>query len=132
MNPGPERGPGVPREDALRDRLLDIAGPEPSTAERALMVRLIESFLRKVPLMLDLLEAELAAEDPDASRVAAHALRGSASNIGADGLALLAGALEDEIRAGRIPDASAISALRAEATALRPVFESTAARLADS
>lgn len=120
---------GPAREAALRDRLLDIAGPSPSPAERALMVRLLESFLRKAPLMLDLLEAELAAADPDAARIAAHALRGSASNIGADGLALLAGALEDEIRAGRLPDTTAMGALRSEATAMRPLLEAAAARL---
>lgn len=119
------------RESALRVRLLDIAGPDPSPAERALMARLIASFLRKAPLMLDLLEAELAADDPDAARIAAHALRGSASNIGADGLAVLAGALEDEIRAGRMPATGAVGALRAEAAAVHPLLEATAARLTD-
>ncbi|MFI5842045.1 Hpt domain-containing protein [Catenuloplanes sp. NPDC051500] len=119
------------RETALRDRLHDIAGPEPSPAERALMVRLLESFLRKAPMMLDLLEAELAAADPGAARVAAHALRGSASNIGADGLAVLAGAVEDEIRAGHLPETTAMGVLRAEANAIRPLLEAAVTRLTD-
>lgn len=118
------------REAALRERLLDIAGPDPGPAERALLVRLIESFLRKAPTMLDGLETILAAGDPAAACVAAHALRGSASNIGADGLALLAGALEDEIKAGRPPGRSAVTALRAEADAIRPLLTAAASRLA--
>ena len=117
------------RAEALDDRLHDIAGPEPSPAERALIVRLLESFLRKAPLMLDLLEAELAAADPDAARVAAHTLRGSASNIGADGLAVLAGALEDKIRAGLLPETTAMGVLRAEADAMRPLLKAAVARL---
>ncbi|GAB7038545.1 MULTISPECIES: Hpt domain-containing protein [Catenuloplanes] len=117
------------RAAALDERLLDIAGPDPSPAERALMVRLIENFLRKVPAMLDHLEFTLAADDPAEARTAAHALRGSASNIGADGLALLAGAVEDEIRAGRPPAPAAVTALRAEADAVRPLLTAAADRL---
>ncbi|MDP9795348.1 HPt (histidine-containing phosphotransfer) domain-containing protein [Catenuloplanes nepalensis] len=117
------------RAAALHERLLDIAGPDPSPAERALMARLIENFLRKVPAMLDDLETLLAGDDPAATRTAAHALRGSASNIGADGLALLAGALEDEIRAGHPPAPAAITALRTEIDAVRPLLTAAADRL---
>ncbi|MDR7274954.1 Hpt domain-containing protein [Catenuloplanes atrovinosus] len=117
------------RETAVRERLLDIAGPDPSPAERELMIRLLGNFLRKVPAMLDHLETTLAADDLAPARVAAHALRGSASNIGADGLAVLAGALEDELRAGHRPAAGSITALRTESDAVRPLLTAAAHRL---
>src|SRR5690349_13894309 len=92
------------REDEVRDRLADIAGDDPGPAERALIGRLIRSYLQKTPAGVDRLSELLRGGDTDTLREHAHALKGSASNIGAAGLAAVFAEVEQDARAGFVPD----------------------------
>jgi HPt (histidine-containing phosphotransfer) domain-containing protein len=93
------------REDEIRARLADIGGEEPGPGERALMARLIRSFAGKTPGGVDRLGELLRGGDRAVLRDHAHALKGSAANIGADTLAAIFAEVEDGARDGRVPDA---------------------------
>ena len=92
------------REDEVRGRLADIAGPDPGPAERELLARLIRSFVGRTPAGVDRLGELLRGGDPATVREHAHALKGSASNIGAAGLARIFAEVEHAARDGGVPD----------------------------
>ena len=92
------------REDEVRDRLADIAGDDPGPAERALLGRLIRSYLAKTPGGVDRLAELLRGGDCASLREHAHALKGSAANIGAAGLASVFAEIEHAARDGGLPD----------------------------
>ncbi|GAA2628216.1 Hpt domain-containing protein [Paractinoplanes durhamensis] len=92
------------REAEIRARLADIGGPQPGHGERALMARLIRSFVGKTPAGVDLLGELLRGGDPKAVRDHAHSLKGSAANIGADQLAGIFREVEDSAREGIVLD----------------------------
>ncbi|NMO56582.1 Hpt domain-containing protein [Actinoplanes sp. TBRC 11911] len=92
------------REDEIRSRLDDIAGPDPGAAERALLARLLHSFTAKTPARVDHLGELLRGGDQDAVRDHAHGLKGSAANIGATTLAALFAEIEHAAREGVVPD----------------------------
>lgn len=92
------------REDEVRDRLADIAGGEPGPAEEALLGRLIRSYLTKTPGGVDRLAELLRGGDTVTLREHAHALKGSASNIGANSLASVFAEIEHAARDGGVPD----------------------------
>ena len=92
------------REDAIRERLADITGPDPGDAERALVARLIRSFAGKAPAGAELLGELLRGGDPETIREHAHSLKGSASNLGASTLARVFAEVEEAARQGRIAD----------------------------
>jgi HPt (histidine-containing phosphotransfer) domain-containing protein len=117
----------MPEDDerlaGVRARIVTITDPDPSPAELALVLRLLRSFVAKTPGAVDQLLDRFAEKDPGLVREQAHALKGSAANIGATGLATLCGSLEDQARAGRVADpAGTAGRIRAEAAgALRAV-----------
>src|ERR1700712_3193210 len=90
------------REDEIRTRLADITGPEPSGPERALVGRLIRSFLAKTPVGVDQLAELLRGGTPGEVRDHAHGLKGSASNLGADTLAAIFAEVERASRDGTV------------------------------
>src|SRR4051812_18842586 len=90
--------------DSVRARLLEIAGPEPSGPERALLSRILISFTTKTPAALERLTETLFAGDVTAVQDQAHALKGSAANIGARALTDLFAELEQAARDGHLPD----------------------------
>ena len=92
------------REEEIRRRLDDIAGPDPSAAERALLARLVRSFTAKTPVAVDRLGELLRGADCEVVRDHAHGLKGSASNIGADTLADILAEVEYAARAGQVAD----------------------------
>lgn len=92
------------REDEIRSRLDDIAGPDPGEAERALLARLLHSFTAKTPARVERLGELLRGGDQDAVRDHAHGLKGSAANIGATTLAALFAEIEHAAREGVVPD----------------------------
>ncbi|GGJ77830.1 hypothetical protein GCM10010123_04870 [Pilimelia anulata] len=99
-------------------RLADITGPEPPPEERALLDRLVASFAARAPAAVEELAAAVRAGDAAAVRDRAHALKGSAANLGAARLAALCADLEDRARAGDTPPpGDPLAALRAEAAA---------------
>ncbi|MFI7599991.1 Hpt domain-containing protein [Actinoplanes sp. NPDC049681] len=89
---------------AIRARLLEITGPEPGAGECALLTRLLRSYVAKTPPALERLAAAMAAGDVAEVQDLAHALKGSAANIGAAVLTGLFAGLEDAARDGRLPD----------------------------
>jgi histidine phosphotransfer protein HptB len=105
----------INREDEIRSRLADIAGPAPAEAERALLTRLIRSFTAKTPAGVDRLAELLRGGDNEAVRDHAHGLKGSASNIGAATLSAIFAEVENAARDGRVPDADlTLGRIRAE------------------
>lgn len=94
------------REEEIRARLADIGGDDPSPAERAMMARLIRSFVGKTPAGVERLGELLRGGERMALRDHAHGLKGSAANIGADTLARIFAEVEDAARdGGGVPDA---------------------------
>ncbi|GIM96087.1 Hpt domain-containing protein [Paractinoplanes toevensis] len=92
------------REGEIRTRLADIGGPDPGDGERALMARLLRSFVAKTPGGVELLGELLRGGDHRAVRDHAHSMKGSAANIGADQLAAIFREVEDSARDGVVPD----------------------------
>jgi HPt (histidine-containing phosphotransfer) domain-containing protein len=92
------------REGEIRARLADITGPEPDGPERALIGRLIRSYLAKTPVGVDRLGELLRGGTPGEVRDHAHGLKGSASNLGADSLAAIFAQVEQAARKGSVPD----------------------------
>ncbi|GAA0579450.1 hypothetical protein GCM10010172_75470 [Paractinoplanes ferrugineus] len=93
------------REEEIRARLADIGGAEPGDGERALMARLLRSFVGKVPGGVERLGELLRGGDHGALRDHAHSLKGSAANIGAGQLAAVFHEVEESARDGIVPDA---------------------------
>ena len=112
------------REDEIRTRLADVTGPEPSGPERALVGRLIRSFLAKTPVGVDRLAELLRGGSPGEVRDHAHGLKGSASNLGADSLAAILADVEHAAGRGRMPDPDlTLGRLGAELAQVRAVLE---------
>lgn len=93
------------RAAEIRARLADITGPDPGDAERALVARLARSFAGKTPAAVDRLGELMRGGDREALRDHAHALKGSAANIGADTLSAIFAEVEHAARDGHVPDA---------------------------
>jgi HPt (histidine-containing phosphotransfer) domain-containing protein len=119
------------REDEVRERLDDIAGPEPGAAERQLLIRLIRSYTAKTPGSVERLGELLRGGDREAVRDHAHSLKGSASNIGAGVLARIFGEVEDLARDGTVPDPDlTLGRICAEQALTLATLEKVAAELA--
>ncbi|MFI1996184.1 Hpt domain-containing protein [Actinoplanes sp. NPDC020271] len=102
---------------AVRARIAAITDPDPTPAESALVLRLLRSFVAKTPAAVEQLLDGFERKDPGLVRDQAHALKGSAANIGATTLAALCAAVEDQARAGAVTDpAGTADQIRAEAT----------------
>jgi HPt (histidine-containing phosphotransfer) domain-containing protein len=118
------------RADEIRDRLDDIAGPDPGPAERALLSRLVRSFTGKTPAAVEVLGELLRGGDRAALRDHAHGLKGSASNLGAGTLAAIFAEVEDAARGGTVPDADAtLGRVYAEQALVLAVLDDIAAEL---
>ena len=118
------------REDGIRARLADITGPEPDGPERALVARLIRSFLGKTPVGVDRLGELLRGGAPGEVRRHAHGLKGSASNLGADALAAIFAEVEHAARDGRMPDPDlTLGRVGAELAQVQAALEKLAADL---
>ncbi|BCJ46378.1 hypothetical protein GCM10010168_60170 [Actinoplanes ianthinogenes] len=123
----------------VRARIAAITDPDPTPAELALVLRLLRNFAARTPAAVDQVIAALQQTDLGVLRDRAHALKGSAGNIGATALAALCAALEDQARAGKVTDpAGTAGRIRAEAagalravTALADEYE-TAATVSDA
>lgn len=96
-------------EPVSHDRILNevtLGGICQMAGEEApeVMKELVEDFLEDTPPVIAALHAAIAQQDPEALRRTAHRLRSSSANLGADRLADLGRRLEDQGRAGRLPD----------------------------
>ncbi|HEV7650833.1 MAG TPA: response regulator [Actinophytocola sp.] len=91
-------------DSAVRARIAAIAGTELSDDERSIVCQLIETFIDRTPTAVDDLTHALGDGDVEAAAARAHAMKGSAANIGAVSLAGLSAIVENKLRAGTIPD----------------------------
>ncbi len=121
--------PALPAATALDEPDLDesilreIAEFAPEDGA-ALLRELVAMFFAEAPARLGNLEAGIAAADCSRVTRAAHAMKGSAGNIGARKISALCGRLERQGREGLEPDAPAlVAALREELEGVRRVFE---------
>ncbi|MEU4562605.1 Hpt domain-containing protein [Actinoplanes sp. NPDC023936] len=106
------------RVAAVRARLDDVTGGEPGPDELDLLIRLLRAFAARAPELAGQLIDLLAADDLGQLRDLAHALKGSAANVGAAGLSALCAGVEQDARAGVRPEpASTARRLRTEVTA---------------
>ena len=118
------------RETEIRARLADIAGPRPGNAERALLGRLVRSYLGKTPGGVDLLGELLRGGTPEEVRDHAHSLKGSAANLGADTLAAAFAEVEQSARDGILPDADfTLGRVCGELTQVQAILEGLATEL---
>lgn len=92
------------REDEIRAWLAAITGPEPGGPERAMLGRLVRSYLGKAPGGVDRLGELLRGGTPEEIRDHAHSLKGSAANLGADTLAAVFAEVEQSARDGIVAD----------------------------
>ncbi len=125
--PAPVAGDDDPRLAAVRQRVRDLGDPA-SPEDDALVAVLLRAFVRRAPGMLADLDAAATAGDAPALAFAAHSLRGSALNVGADRLADLCRTLEDAARAGELgATGSVLRRLHAELATVGPVLDRVAA-----
>lgn len=115
-DPDPDPGPRIERLDpAALDRLRRL-----ETASPGLLRKIIDAFLEDTPRQLDAFrEAALGGNAGQLAQLA-HAIRGSAANLGAHGMVDIAGDLEAQAIAGDLRSASArLSDLGAEFNQVR-------------
>ncbi len=116
-------------EDAVRRR-LDVLTDDDSVEERAVLARLLTSFVERAPEAVARVERALDAGDAAALEAVAHQLTGAAATLGAGSLARFCADLEDVARAGQVPPAAAArAALRREMGVTCQVFEALAGEL---
>ncbi|GAA2543521.1 hypothetical protein GCM10010435_09600 [Winogradskya consettensis] len=114
----------------IQARLDEICGPAPSEPERKLMVRLLTSYVAKTPAAIDGLAEALDAGDTQQVRDQAHALKGSAANLGIQAMSTLLADLEDTARAGDLPDPqSTLDRIRATYQRIEPICTGLAEEL---
>ena len=116
-------------EESVRRRLADL-GDLDDPAERDLFAQVLTSFVDGVPVAVAAVERAAATEDATALEAAAHRLRGSASNVGAEPLARLCGGLEEGAAAGVLPEREARAALHREVALTCRVIGTLARELA--
>lgn len=110
-------------------RLDELTGPETSDAGRALLSRLLRSYVTKTPPGLAQLSARWREGDVPGVRDQAHALKGSASNLGVTAMSTLCGGIEEQARAGHLPDEATLDALTTTFAEVAPVCTSLAEEL---
>jgi HPt (histidine-containing phosphotransfer) domain-containing protein len=111
---------GDPTGD-IRVRLAEIGGGHPTGPERQLLARLLTSFTTKTPSAVELLYELLHGGDVTAVQHHAHALKGSASNLGITTLARMFAEIENQARAGRLPEPdTTMTAIRQQYALVQP------------
>jgi HPt (histidine-containing phosphotransfer) domain-containing protein len=111
MQPSPD--PASLDQAALKAiRELDPDG------KAGLLQQVIEMYLQASPPLISQIESGLASGNADSVRIAAHTLKSSSANLGAQGLAQTCAALESAARSGSLAGHAATAAR------LRPEFES--------
>ena len=113
-------------DDAAGQPPIDMKAIEELREEGGdLFSELVEMFITEVPPQLDTLEAALRKPDAGAARLAAHTLKGTASNFGAARMRALASSLEEKARNAALDGWPHIYAeLRAECARVRKALES--------
>ncbi len=117
------------READVRLRLADLGEPD-SDEDNALLASLLRSFLQRAPDTLRELHSALEAGEAADAEQLAHALKGSALNLGANNLGLLCDQLEAHSRSNKLAATRPVL-FRAhkELNAVTPVLRALAAEL---
>jgi histidine phosphotransfer protein HptB len=114
-------------ESDIRARLAEITGgAAPAGPERELLARLLTSYTSKTLTGIDQLETLIRGGDPVAVRDQAHALKGSAGNLGITSMATLFAGIEHAARDGHLPD-PALTEVRAAYAEVVPLCTGIAA-----
>ncbi|WP_067499342.1 Hpt domain-containing protein [Actinoplanes sp. TFC3] len=114
----------------IQARLEEITGPQPGESERALLARVLGSYVKKTPPGMEQLAVAWEAGDVVAVRDQAHALKGSATNIGALAMSELFAGIEDAARAGQLAEPGpALQRIRETFAQVEPVCAAMAAEL---
>ncbi|MDT5040673.1 MAG: two-component system, sensor histidine kinase and response regulator [Actinoplanes sp.] len=111
--PAPAATPATGDGDPIGERLRELGGGHSET-ERALVHRLVTSFLARAPQQLTAITDAVAADDLRTVADQAHSLTGAAGTIGAAGLRQLCERIEDDARAGRRTAPAVLHRLRTE------------------
>jgi histidine phosphotransfer protein HptB len=102
--------------DRLRE-LKDELGPE-------ILAELITDFVLDTTKRLDVIRETISRDDPPALKAAAHALKGSCGNLGADQMQKICERLEQMGLSGDISNASKLlSQLESEFGQIQTIFE---------
>ncbi|AGL16439.1 CHASE3 domain-containing protein [Actinoplanes sp. N902-109] len=117
------------RAEALRARITEILGPEPSAADRAVLIGPIGDVAGTLNTRLETLAGAAGQGDLEAVRRQAHALRGAAGNLGAAELAECLTEVERAAAAGRDDVREWLGRSRSEADLLLPALHTVLAYL---
>jgi HPt (histidine-containing phosphotransfer) domain-containing protein len=100
--------------------LRDLAEPgEPDPLKEC-----VDLFLEDSPNCIEAIRSTLQASDAAGLKRAAHTLKGSSSNLGADQLASICGRLEEQAKTGNLAGADAIlSEIEAEFSVVKRTLE---------
>ena len=103
-----DRLAGSPEEVLDQRRLAELGGLDSSGRDSALIGRLIECFLARIPV--DLADLRTALHHGDAARAlrVTHHLKGAAATVGSSGMVSLCEQLELRARAGTVPPADGL------------------------
>jgi CheY-like chemotaxis protein len=113
-----------PLDGSVLDQLLAI------DEDGALLVEVIDTFLRIAPVRLSSLARAASKKDAGALERAAHSFLGSCANLGAARMAEICAALETRARAGSADRAVAlVEDLQAEYTRVKPALEERRERI---
>lgn len=94
--------------DPIDPTVLDSLRALQEPGQPDVLTELIDLFLADAPPRITMVQGALAAGDGEALRRAAHALKGSAANVGAMGLAALCADLEQRGRHRAFDDADVV------------------------
>jgi HPt (histidine-containing phosphotransfer) domain-containing protein len=113
------QAPEVELDHSALDKLRALTGNDP-----ALFSELIDSYLQEMPPLLSALHVALEQDNPAGVRQAAHPLKSTSRNFGANQLAQWAKELEEMGRAGALGGAAALgSRLDAEFARVKAALE---------
>ena len=109
------------RADGIRERLVELAGPEPSE-DHLFFGELLRSLAARAPRVLDDIEVSVSKDDFAAVAHEAHSLKGSVANLGGKELARQLEHLEQRARLGQPTDQYAVARARDELISLCSSF----------
>jgi CheY-like chemotaxis protein len=118
--PGPPDGwDTTSREERIKRRLHEVAGPDPLDEDLDLFSSILRSFVERSPSLVDDLADAVLHHPVSTVQDQAHKLKGSAANLGGAHLAELLDRIEGLSRLGQRPAACDLEPVRAELVELR-------------
>jgi HPt (histidine-containing phosphotransfer) domain-containing protein len=114
---------------AVHTRLNELTGPDPSNHERAVAAQLVDTFMTRTPTTAKQLADAIQRGDADTAKSRAHALKGSAANIGATVLANLSAEIETRTGTSHLPGPESARLLHEEVAVVLAVLTEVRAEL---